>query len=46
MTGTFARLRRLWRLTTSGCERVAIIVLQSRFGRFTQAVIEGTVARG
>ena len=46
MTREFERLIRLWRHTEMRRDLIAMIVVQSRVGRLTYAVLEGAVARG
>lgn len=46
MTREFDRLIRLLRLAEMRRDLIAIIVVQSRVGRLTYAVLEGAVARG
>lgn len=46
MTREYERLIRVWRLAEMRRDLIAIIVVQSRIGRLTYAVVEGAVARG
>jgi hypothetical protein len=46
VTREYERLIRLWRLAEMRRDLVAILVLQSRLGRLTHALLEGAAARG
>jgi hypothetical protein len=46
MTREYERLIRLWRLAEMRRDLIAIIVVQSRLGRLTYALLEGAAARG
>lgn len=46
MTREYERLIRLWRLAEMRRDLIVMIVIQSRVGRLTYAVLEGAVVRG
>ena len=46
MTLDHERLIRLWRLAETRRDLLAMVVVQSRIGRLTHAVLEGAAARG
>ena len=46
MIREYERLVRIWRLAEARRDLIAILVVQTRIGRLTQAFLEGAVARG
>jgi len=46
MIREYERLIRIWRLAETRRDLIAIMVVQTRIGRLTQALLEGAVARG
>lgn len=46
MTRELDRLIHLWRLAETRRDLIAMIVIQSRVGRLTRALIDGAVAHG
>ena len=46
MTRELDRLIRLWHLAEARRDLIAMIVVQSRVGRLTRALIDGAVAHG
>jgi hypothetical protein len=46
MSTEFERLFRVWRLAEMRRDLIAMVVIQSRIGRLTFALLEGAVARG
>jgi hypothetical protein len=46
MSSEFERLFRVWRIAEMRRDLIAMIVIQSRVGRLTMALLEGAALRG
>ena len=46
MSSEFERLFRVWRLAEMRRDLIAMVVIQSRLGRFAMALLEGAAQRG
>ena len=46
MSSEFERLFRVWRLAEMRRDLIAMVVIQSRVGRLTMALLEGAALRG